>query len=163
MRRYFSHYHPAHPILKVPTSVDGVYDASVLLFWTIILTAARHDRSDYSLLEGLIPAVKNLLWSTAMNPPHPLPSLQAMSILCVWPLPSSSMSLDATFILAGILRTAAMHVGLYRPDILTQFSRVQYSLTSENLREAIKVWCCIYIAVDRYVFIISWIFQSSSC
>jgi transcriptional regulatory protein LEU3 len=122
-----------------------------LLFWTIVLTAARHDSHDFSLLPALVPAVKKLLWLSIGTVPHMLPSLQAMSILCVWTFPTSSMPVDITFILAGILKSAAMHTGLHRPDILTHYSRVRSSLEPAKLRDAVKVWCCSYIAMEGYV------------
>ncbi|KAH8891577.1 hypothetical protein GQ53DRAFT_823598 [Thozetella sp. PMI_491] len=145
---YFSSYHPSLPVLVPSVSPDSVYEASPLLFWTIIATAARHDSSDFSLLQTLIPAVKKLLWSAIAIVPHTLPSLQAMSILCVWPFPVSSMPLDVTFLLAGILKSAATHVGLHRPDILMHYSRTRVSLESAQLLEAVKVWCCSYVAIE---------------
>ncbi|KAK5046876.1 hypothetical protein LTR84_007230 [Exophiala bonariae] len=51
-------------------------------------------------------------------------------------------------ILAGVLKAAAMHVGLHRPDILRDYSRAPHSITGEALREVIKVWCCTYIAIE---------------
>jgi hypothetical protein len=127
-----------------------VYAASRFLFWTIITVAARHDSSDFSLLQDLIPAVKALLWSTVADVPHTLPSLQAMAILCVWPFPVSSMPTDNTFLLAGILKSAATHVGLHRPENLMQYSRVRVSLSPTELTEARRAWCCIFVAIDGY-------------
>jgi hypothetical protein len=41
-----------------------------------------------------------------------------------------------------------MHAGLHRPDVLTHFSRVCYTLSQEEIREAVKVWCCAYITIE---------------
>lgn len=151
MYRYFCFYHPLFPIILPPSSADVVYTTSPLLFWTLVITAARHDSQDFALLQTLVPIVKKLLWFTIADPPHTLSSLQAMAIFCVWPFPSPSMPIDLTFILAGILKSAAMHAGLHRPDILTHYSRAQYSFTEDILREAARVWCCTYMAVERCV------------
>lgn len=147
--RYFTHYHPLFPVLHSPPSADPMGEGSRLLFWTIILTAARHDSLHFSLLDALVPAVKDLFWSTIAHPPHMLSSLQAMSILCVWPFPTSSMPLDTTYILAGNLRSAAKHAGMHRADRISDFSRLPVSLQPAELQELVKVWCCIYIAVER--------------
>ncbi|KAJ9606299.1 hypothetical protein H2200_009260 [Cladophialophora chaetospira] len=144
---YVSFYHTAFPVI-LQASPDHIYEASPLLFWTIIMTAARHDSPDFLLLQVLVPAVKKLLWSTIANPPHTLPGLQAMSILCVWTFPGPSMPIDITFILAGILKSAALHAGLHRPDVLTHYSRMKFALTTAELNEAVHIWCCIYIAVE---------------
>lgn len=71
-----------------------------------------------------------------------------MAILCVWTAPGPSMPTDITYLLAGILKSAAMHGGLHRPDNLTHYSRARYTLTKAELQEAVTVWCCIYIAVE---------------
>lgn len=117
------------------------------------MTAARHDKTDLSLVESLTPAIQNLLWSTIATPPHILPSLQAMCILCVWPFPASSWSQDITFILGGVLKSAALQAGLHRPDVIAHFSRLKYSFNPVELREAVKVWCCTYVTTERCVLL----------
>ncbi|CAG9998502.1 unnamed protein product [Clonostachys byssicola] len=141
-------YHPIFPILSFPVSPGCIYDSSPLLFWTIIVTAARHDAADFSLLLSLLPAVRRLLWSTIPATPHTLPSLQAMAILCLWGFPVSTMPEDTTFILSGILKSAAMHVGLHRPDILDLYSRTRSKLGRPELLRAVRCWCSIYLAIE---------------
>lgn len=102
-----------------------------------------------SLFQSLSPVVRSLLWATIANPPHTLPSLQAMCILCAWPFSASSLTQDITFMLAGILKTAALHAGLYQPDVYAHFSRTRYCLSSEERLEAARVWCCIYVTIER--------------
>lgn len=51
--------------------------------------------------------------------------------------------------LAGILKTAALHTGLYQPDVYAHFSRTRYSLSTEERFEVARVWCCIYVAIER--------------
>lgn len=148
---YFSFYHPIFPILLVPASADDLFETSSLLFWVIVITAVRNDSADFTLLQGLVPAVKKLLWSTIAVVPHTLSSLQAMAILCMWTFPASSMPNDTTLILAGALKSAATHVGLHRPDVLTHYSRIQYTLAREKLLGAVKIWCCTYIAIEGFV------------
>ncbi|VUC35648.1 unnamed protein product [Clonostachys rosea] len=146
--RFYTSYHPIFPILSSSVSPNSIYDSSPLLFWTIIVTAARHDAADFSLLLSLLPAVKRLLWSTIPATPHTLASLQAMAILCLWSFPVSTMPEDTTFILSGILRSAAMHVGLHRPDILELYSRTRSTLGRPELLQAIRCWCAIYLAIE---------------
>lgn len=59
------------------------------------------------------------------------------------------MPLDTTYILAGNLRAAAMHAGMHRADNISDFSRLRVSLKPTELRELVKVWCCIYVAVEK--------------
>ncbi|CAG9945172.1 unnamed protein product [Clonostachys rosea f. rosea IK726] len=145
---FHTSYHPIFPILSSSVSPDSIYDSSPLLFWTIIVTAARHDAADFSLLLSLLPAVRKLLWSTIPATPHTLPSLQAMAILCLWGFPVSTMPEDTTFILSGILQSAALHVGLHRPDILELYSRTRSTLGRPELLQAVRCWCSIYLAIE---------------
>lgn len=151
LARFFSVYHPALPVLQPPSSADAIYDVSPFLFWAIIMTASRHDHGDLSFSQPLAIGVRSLLWTTIANPPYILPSLQAICILCAWPFPASSMTQDITFMLGGILKTAALQAGLHQPDMYAHFSRSRYSLRPDELREATRVWCCIYIVIERYV------------
>lgn len=61
------------------------------------------------------------------------------------------MTQDITYLLGGILKTAALHAGLYQPDVYAHFSRTRYSLSPDEIREAARVWCCIYVCIERYV------------
>ena len=149
--RYFLHYHPCFAVLEPMLLPDTVHQHSMLLFWTIILITALRDEGDLSLTTALIPIVRRLLWSTISAPPYNLPSLQAMSLLCMWPLPTSSMSTDISFVLAGIVRSAALHIGIHRPEILEDYSRSRYQLGHQELRDAVRVWSGCYIAAERYV------------
>ncbi|KAI1617379.1 hypothetical protein EDD36DRAFT_423988 [Exophiala viscosa] len=145
---YFTNYHPCLPVIQPPSSTDAIYDISPLLFWTILVTAARHEQINLSLLQSLGPEVRSLLWATIGKPPYILPTLQAMCILCAWPFSASSMTQDITYLLGGILKTAALHAGLYQPDVYAHFSRTRYSLSPDEIREAARVWCCIYVCIE---------------
>lgn len=47
--------------------------------------------------------------------------------------------------LISIAKTACMHLGLHRPEILQDFNRVKFRVLPEHVEEAAKVWtgCCI--------------------
>ena len=83
-----------------------------------------------------------------MEPPYSLLSIQAMILICMWPFPTSSQFTDISFMLAGILKNAAMNTGLHRPEILQDFSRVKCRLGQRELQEAVKVWAGVYIAAE---------------
>jgi transcriptional regulatory protein LEU3 len=72
--------------------------------------------------------------------------VHAMLLICTWPFPTSSMSTDTSFILAGIAKNAAVHIGLHRPEILQDFSGVKCQLGPRELQEAVKVRAECYIA-----------------
>lgn len=62
------------------------------------------------------------------------------------------MTQDITYTLGGVLKTAALQAGLHQPDVFAHFSRSRYNLNPDELREAVSVWCCIYVTIERYEF-----------
>ncbi|KEF52649.1 uncharacterized protein A1O9_11066 [Exophiala aquamarina CBS 119918] len=55
------------------------------------------------------------------------------------------MVTNPSFMLISIAKTACMHLGLHRPEILQDFNRVKFRVLPEHVEEAAKVWagCCI--------------------
>lgn len=83
------------------------------------------------------------------NPPQTTSSIKAMCLLCVWPFPTSSMSTDVSYTLAGIAISSATHIGLHRPELLQDFSRIKCRLGPKELSEAATAWSACYIAAER--------------
>jgi hypothetical protein len=142
-------------VLDTSISPDVLHSRSSLLFWAIIGVAARRDEEDVTFLTTLTPCLKTLLWATIAAPPHSLHTIQAILLCCVWPFPTSSMSTDVSFLLVSIAKSAAMHIGIHRPEALQDFSRVKCKLNPHELREAVKVWTGCYIAAERYGSLVS--------
>jgi hypothetical protein len=51
--------------------------------------------------------------------------------------------------LISIAKTACMHLGLHRPEILQDFNRVKFRVLPEHVEEAAKVWAGCCIAAER--------------
>ena len=49
------------------------------------------------------------------------------------------------------MRTAGVHIGLHKPELLQDYSRVKCQLGPSELREAVKVWTGCYIAAEWLV------------
>ncbi|KEF58998.1 uncharacterized protein A1O9_03841 [Exophiala aquamarina CBS 119918] len=72
-----------------------------------------------------------------------------MILLCLWPFPTSSMSTDASYILASVMKTSAMHVGIHKSQFVQDFSRSKFRFSLEELNEALTVWSACFIAAER--------------
>jgi hypothetical protein len=59
------------------------------------------------------------------------------------------MSTDPSFILVSIAKSAAMQLGLHRPEIISDFMRVKTKLSSEEFQDAVKTWVGSFIASQR--------------
>ncbi|KAL9613159.1 MAG: hypothetical protein Q9167_002279 [Letrouitia subvulpina] len=148
-RRFFRLFHSFLPLLEPEKPADHYYDASPLLFWTIISVAARHYPSDKTLLTSLSGPLSRLLWATLADVPQSYIVVKALCLLCTWPLPISSTSSDPTFMLSGLLLTIAMQIGLHRPSHAQDFARFRVEFREEELKDRVKTWGAVNAVVQR--------------
>ena len=152
---YFTHNHPIVPLLNTALTPNDYYAQSPLLFWVIMYIGSRQYTDEPSLHTSLVPQVKGLLWETISNPPHKWHIVQSISLLCMWPFPTSSLSTDTTPILISIAQTIAMQLGLHQPESIQDFSRVKRKLSFAELSEVAKTWSICYITSQRCVCVVS--------
>jgi len=128
---------------------DDYYERSQLLFWTIIAIASRSYSEEAGIYAGLRTPLDKLMWEKISSTPHSHLTIQAILLLCVWPYSSPSMVTNPSFMLISIAKTACMHLGLHRPEILQDFNRVKFRVLPEHVEEAAKVWAGCCIAAER--------------
>ncbi|KAJ6129286.1 hypothetical protein N7512_002066 [Penicillium capsulatum] len=145
---FFNRYHVYFPFLQPAVSPDDYFNRSSLLFWVIVYTAARQYPDDPGLMAALTGPLKGLLWETISNPPHTWYIVQAISLLCMWPFPTSSLSTDITAMLVNISQTIAMQLGLHQPEAIQDFSRIKRKLNNTETSEVIRTWAACYIATQ---------------
>ncbi|KAF2418010.1 hypothetical protein EJ08DRAFT_599795 [Tothia fuscella] len=139
---FFSRYHNFLPVLDLNDTPDIVIGRSNILFWTVMMTAARHFDEDPNLLASLTPAYKEHLKNTISRPPtrdqHHV--VKALCILCTWPLPVSSSTDDMTFTHSGIMMKFAMHLGIHRPSNPSDFTNIPMNLRADEITDRLKTW-----------------------
>ena len=135
---FFTYYHPFLPFLDPERSPDYYYEKVPLRFWIIISVAAR--RHDPQLLSALTQPLTDLLWRTLAEVPQNYIIVKALCILCTWPLPVSSTSSDATYLLTGTMMHLAMQLGLHRPSHTGDFSKFKEELLEEELTDRVRTW-----------------------
>lgn len=57
--------------------------------------------------------------------------------------------MDSSYILAGVVKSAAMHVGLQKPEAMQDFSRTKCQLDPHEMTEMVKAWTACYLVVER--------------
>ena len=147
--RFFSYYNPFQPLLDPSKSPDEYYEASQLLFWTVISVAVRHDSPVPNIFRSLAPALTKLFWATIADVPQSYHVVKALCILCVWPLPISSTSADPTFMIAGLMMQISMQIGLHRPSHAQDFSKFKVELREEGMRDRVKTWAACNVIAQR--------------
>ncbi|TVY14752.1 Regulatory protein LEU3 [Lachnellula arida] len=146
---FWNCYHPYLPFLNPAQSPDQYYQQHPLLFWVIIVVAARRYTADPSLLTALSAPLSRLLWSTIGEVPSTHYVVKALCLLCTWPLPTSTTSTDPSHILGGVMMKAATGIGLHRPNHTQDFSRVSVDLNKEQLHDRVTTWAVCNIVAQN--------------
>lgn len=145
---FFTFNHPFLPILDSTKSPDYYYKTP-LLFWTIVTIGARRFPAEPNLFLSLAPELSKLVWSTLAEVPQSYHVVKALCLICTWPLPISSTSSDATFMLSGVMTHVAMQIGLHRPSHAQDFSKFHVQLREEELKDRVKTWAACNIVAQR--------------
>lgn len=150
MNSFFTVYHPFLQLLDPTKAPDDYYESSTLLFWIIVAVAARRYGTDPNLLSSISGPVNRLLWTTLADVPQNYMVVQAMCLLCTWPLPFSSTSSDPTFMLSGLMMHIALQIGLHRPSHAQDFTKFKIELREEELKDRVRTWAACNIIAQRY-------------
>lgn len=121
------------------------------LSWSIAAIAAWQCQNDATLFSDLTPCVaKDYVGRDFDVATHPLIVLSIL-LLLVWSFPTNSMSEDPSFILISIAKSASMQGGLYGPEIIQDFMRVNIQI--------IVIFCAVLQSKVKLLHIM----QQASC
>ncbi|KAI5924610.1 hypothetical protein F4810DRAFT_700675 [Camillea tinctor] len=143
---FATHYLPHLPILS-PIYLESIYHTSPLLFWTIVVTVAKHSSipSDEGLFGRIVSPFRQLVQSEILQAPLSLQAIQALLILCMWPLPVEKQSQDPSWLYCGIAVNAAVYMGLHRPNSIGSLRYIGVSAGNKEAR--VLTWLgCFYVS-----------------
>src|ERR1700712_5544187 len=83
-QKYYYHH---FVILDTRLSRDEIFSNSPILFWTIVIIAARSSPSHIELYSALRPAYEQLLASSIIKVIRSVSSLHALLLITMFPLP----------------------------------------------------------------------------
>lgn len=146
---YFTRYHPYLPLLSNEVSPASYFELCPLLYWTIITVASRRYQGRPGLLSELKPPMHELLWDTIGSVPQTHHVAKALCLLCAWPLPTSSTSLDPSILICGAMVQVAMQFGLHRPSHAQDFSRTKLELREEDIKDRMNTWVAVNICAQN--------------
>jgi hypothetical protein len=149
-------------VLEPVRSLHKLCTDSAALFWAVVFTAVRfHPRHSHlytPLYEPFRSLISNLLSSSAQN----LKDLQALLIICEWPLEVGSHSDDPSLMHSGFLINAALHMGLdkYKDEVLFGHRRGKQSLALYDPRYRRRTWLKIFQISTKYKLLIKALISS---
>lgn len=146
---FFAHYHPYLPLLSTEIPYTAFFNLSPLLHWAIIAVASRRYSTRSTLLVELQQPVAELLWSTVSGVPQTYHIVKALCLLCAWPLPTSSTSVDPSMMICGTMVQLAMQFGLHRPSHAQDFSRYRIELREEDIRDRMNTWVAVNLMAQK--------------
>lgn len=142
------------PFLDPDRSPDEYYEISPYLFWSVIGVASRRYRDDPALVAALSKPVTELMWESIARAPLQLPQIQGLILACIWPFPTLRMLTDNTLLLCNLAFTAAMLLGLHRPNYVHEYriTKANAMLDTFDKDEGLKTWVACNIMGQMYVF-----------
>ena len=96
--------------------------------------------------------VRELVTASILQIQDPIPTIQAILILCLWPLPVDTMWKDPSHTMAGAAMQLAVQNGLHKFRHEQDFRRTQINSSDRNMRPfRIYLWLNCVIIFQRSV------------
>lgn len=139
------------PDLVDPAGPNEMYAKSKLLFWTIVATGSRKNVNDPTLILTLGPRVQDIAKGAIFAPGSVLLAIQALIILCCWPMPFEALSNDNTPVIAGAALQLAMSIGLHVYGTGQDFARSKVDGNHKESLKRAKIWTLCLLICQRYL------------
>lgn len=141
-RIYTEHFHPYFPLLDLPLQIGLLQKYSPLLFWAIMIITCRYQPLDISQQKSFEAEFTALLQRLSMTTPLTLHTIQALVLMCVWPLPAVYQLSDPSCLYCSVAGGAADFLNLNRPVNKHQYQGSQ--LTDSDLSHMSKTLLAIF-------------------
>lgn len=110
----FHRYYARHcPIFTDDESITHLHHSAPILFWTIVITSSRWHSTFPDVYHELVGPYQEILGKTLVAPMLSLAPIQALALLCIWPLAVQRQSHDPTWNYCGLLINAAVKMGIH--------------------------------------------------
>ena len=151
-QRYFDHFHPYFPVLRL-RDPDKCYRDSPFLFWVVVYVAATRYPRDGDALAFLVEHVAREAPALLAAWPLGLAATNALLILCAWPLPTVRVLSDPSLMYAPVALAACMALGLHTGSGgHREFPLPLRAAAGVSDEEARHTWAGANIITQRYVF-----------
>lgn len=116
------------------------YENQPFLFWTIvtIVLCRLPEQHNIALFQLLRSPYERLTQETLIDAPLPLFKVQALLLLCNWPLPTEKQWKDPSWLYCGVAIQAARYLSLDRQQTIPSLRVI--GVTSGSIRSRINTW-----------------------
>lgn len=112
--RYYLQYQYQLPILDDESETAAIFDASPILFWTIIFVASKHLPSLQSHFQILRKKLLILLGSLMVSRHQSMHTIQALLILTMWSPSIRRLAEDIRWMYSGMILQMILQAGYHR-------------------------------------------------
>ncbi|RFU34161.1 hypothetical protein B7463_g2163, partial [Scytalidium lignicola] len=150
LQLFFKHYASFLPgIFPSDIAFMSYHAQSPFLFWTMACTGARRFH-DVGYFQQAASKVRELVTASILQIQDPIQTIQAILILCLWPLPVDTMWKDPSHTMAGAAMQLAIQNGLHKFRHEQDFSRTQINSNDRNTRPfRVYLWIHCVIHFQR--------------
>ncbi|KAH8175147.1 fungal specific transcription factor domain-containing protein [Sarocladium implicatum] len=141
-------FRPHFPIIG-SLCPDLLYRSQPLLFWTIvvIIISRLPDQDCVALFQHLRDPYKKSLYDQVFVAPLPLYKVQALLLLCQWPLPVEKQPHDPSWLYAGLALHAARAMSLGRQEVISHMRGMR--LGPSSILNRVNTWLgCFYVSMS---------------
>ena len=143
---FLQRYNQHAPIFQRSPDPNECFAESKLLYWVMVSVGARKYADDPTLLTSIAPPLTELVGASVLSRKDPITTIQALALLCSWPLPFDSMGNDSTPLMAGVLLNSALAVGLHVVSPGRDFSRSTTTANEPKVSSRCQLWAvCIAV------------------
>lgn len=103
------------PFLEPVQSLSGLVDRSPLLFWTIVMVSCQLHRHYSFLYNDMVTVHRQLLSQEIHSALQSLEAVQAILVVCTWPIPQVHHTDDPCWEHIGLAINAAIRLHCHRP------------------------------------------------
>ncbi|EXJ69247.1 uncharacterized protein A1O5_07283 [Cladophialophora psammophila CBS 110553] len=121
-------------------SPEQYYERSPFLFWSIVATGARRFADDPTLFQRVVSQVLQIALRALFSYSNPVPNIQAVLILCLWPVPTNTMFRDSSHTLAGVAMQLAVQNGLHIFGREQDYSRQNIDAKNSEVALRFRLW-----------------------
>ncbi|KAF5249509.1 hypothetical protein FANTH_5202 [Fusarium anthophilum] len=121
-------------------SAQATYENQPFLFWTIvtIVLCRLPEAENIALFQLLRAPYERLVQETVTDAPLPLYKVQALLLLCNWPLPTDKQWKEPSWLYCGVAIQAARYLSLDRQQTIPSLRVI--GVTSGSIRSRINTW-----------------------
>ncbi|KAK5174535.1 uncharacterized protein LTR77_001615 [Saxophila tyrrhenica] len=113
-RMFYDHFHPCLPILSPNVPIGTLQRHSPFLFWTIIAVTCRLERLPEQEIASFESSYTSLAQKASMTSPMTLYTIQALLLICTWPLTARFQLGDPSYLYCSAAIAGAGFLNLDR-------------------------------------------------